>query len=377
MEGRMKKPIAIVAITKHGAENARRLAAQVPDADLYVSPKFKDDRVAIYYEEPLKDLIAKIFDGYITLVFYVSLGAVVRLIAPVLKDKKTDPAVLVVDDAGKYVISVLSGHLGGANEMAELLAAKIGAAPIVTTASDVGKTVPVDLVGRKLGWTIEDFSPVTAVSAAVVNEEPVAFVQETGEKNWWTRPTPVPPTVSLFDRIASIFENGRPPFSAVLLVTDRLSVRADLGRLADRTVVYRPRSLCLGMGCDSGVTVEDLEALVFPTLQSHGLSARCVRKVATVDLKQNEPGLVAFVNKHGYEFESFTRDLLNGLKDRVVTPSPYAEKYLKVVGVSEPAALLAAESSAPSESSPAGKAQLLVPKVKGTRCTLAVARVPF
>src|SRR3990167_4689324 len=104
MEGRMKKPIAIVAITKHGAENARRPAAQIPDADLYVSPKFKDDRVAIYYEEPLKDLIAKIFDGYITLVFYVSLGAVVRLIAPVLKDKKTDPAVLVVDDAGKYVI---------------------------------------------------------------------------------------------------------------------------------------------------------------------------------------------------------------------------------------------------------------------------------
>lgn len=368
----MKKPLAIVAITKHGAEKARIMASKVLDADLYISPKFKDERPAIYYEEPLKELIAKIFNEYISLVFYVSLGAVVRLIAPVLKDKKTDPAVLVVDDAGKYVISVLSGHLGGANEMAELLAEKIGASPIVTTASDVGKTVPVDLVGRKFGWTIEDFSTVTAVSAAVVNEEPVAFVQETGETNWWMRTTPIPATVRLFDSMANL-----PVFSAILWVTDRLDVKTPLGDMSGKTVVYRPKSLCLGMGCDSGVTVEELETLVFKTLESNGLSAKCIRKVATVDLKKNEPGVVAFVQKYGYEFESFTRDELNGLKDRVVTPSPYAEKYLKVIGVSEPAALLGAESNAPAAPNAAGRANLIVPKIKGSRSTLAVARIPF
>lgn len=379
----MKKPAAIVAITKHGAEKSRLLASKMPDADLYISPKFKAESQAageraIYYEEPLKDLIARIFNEYVALVFYVSLGAVVRLIAPVLKDKKTDPAVLVVDDAGKYVISVLSGHLGGANEMAEFVAEKIGAAAIITTASDVGKTVPVDLVGRKFGWTIEDFGAVTAVSAAVVNEEPVAFVQEAGEKNWWMRPTPMPPTVQLFDRIENVFRNGGEggkPFSAVLLVTDRLDVRADLKDMANKTVVYRPKSLCLGMGCDSGVTIEELEALAFETLKANGLSQKCIRKVSTVDLKEKEPGVVAFVRKYGFEFESFTRDELNGLKDRVLTPSPYAEKYLKVVGVSEPAALLGAESIAGL--SGRGQANLIVPKVKGSRSTLAVARIPF
>lgn len=378
----MKKPLAIVAITKHGADKARIMASRVPDADLFISPKFKDaagtaDIRPIYYEEPLKELIARIFGEYLTLVFYVSLGAVVRLIAPVLKDKKTDPAVLVVDDAGKFVISVLSGHLGGANEMAELLAEKIGAMPVVTTASDVGKTVPVDLVGRKFGWTIEDFSTVTAVSAAVVNEEPVAFVRETGEKNWWMRPTPIPPTVRVLDSIEQIFQNGDPACSAVLLVSDRLDLQSRLKQLAGKTVIYRPKSLCLGVGCDSGVTVEDLESLIFPALESNRLSSQCVRKVSTVDLKEKEPGVVAFVQKYGLEFESFTRDQLNGLKDRIVTPSPYAEKYLKVVGVSEPAALLGAESAAPDRADSAGRANLVVPKIKGSRCTLAVARIPF
>lgn len=379
----MKKPLAILAITKHGAEKSRKLAAAMPDADLYISPKFRDESPgaapAIYYEQSLKELIAGIFQEYITLVFYVSLGAVVRLIAPVLKDKKTDPAVLVVDDAGKYVISVLSGHLGGANEMAELVAEKIGAAPVITTASDVGKTVPVDLVGRKFGWVIDDFSTVTAVSAAVVNEEPVAFVQETGEKNWWMRETPIPPTIRCFSSLAEFLHPASSiehPASALLLVSDRIIPESDLGNLAAKTVTYRPKSLCLGMGCDSGVTVEELETLVFSTLKSAGLSEKCVRKIATVDLKENEPGVTAFVKKYGYEFESFTRDELNGLKDRVVTPSPYAEKYLKVVGVSEPSALLGAESCGTGADA-SGLAELVVPKTKGSRCTLAVARIPF
>ncbi len=376
----MRKSLAVVAITKHGAVKARALAARIHDADLFISPKFKDETAdagmpVTYYEEALKDVIGRIFAEYVTLVFFVSLGAVVRLIAPHLKDKKTDPAVLVIDDAARYVISVLSGHLGGANEMAEILADKIGAAPIVTTASDVGKTVPVDLVGRKIGWTIDDFSTVTAVSAAVVNEEPVAFVRETGEKNWWMRPTPIPPTVREFDSVDRMFDGG-PAVSAVLLVTDRRNALAGLRHLTGLTVVYRPKSLCLGMGCDSGVTPQELEDLVSRTLAANDLSEKCVRKVATVDLKEKEPGVVEFVKKFGFEFESFSRDRLNQLKDRVVTPSPYAEKYLNVVGVSEPSALLGAESASLIES-PTGLAQLVVPKVKGSRCTLAVARIPF
>ncbi len=107
------------------------------------------------YEGALRDEMAPLFAGYDQLVFFVSLGAVVRLIAPVLKSKDEDPGVMVVDDAGQFVIPVLSGHVGGANAMSERIADLLGATPVLTTASDVGKTIPVDILGRHLGWQVQ------------------------------------------------------------------------------------------------------------------------------------------------------------------------------------------------------------------------------
>jgi cobalt-precorrin 5A hydrolase len=169
--------------------------------------------------------------------FFVSLGAVVRLIAPHLKSKDEDPGVVVIDDAGQFVIPVLSGHVGGANFCAESIADLIGATPVVTTASDVGKTIPVDILGRELGWKVE--APkinITRVSAHVVNEEPIAFVQETGAKNWWTRNTPLPANIHIFNRLEDVELDK---FAAILWVTQR-QVDTDLWqRLNEKLIVYR------------------------------------------------------------------------------------------------------------------------------------------
>lgn len=148
------------------------------------------------YSGPFRNEIARLFTNYDQLVFLVSLGAVVRLIAPHLKSKDIDPGVIVVDDAGQFIIPVLSGHVGGANAYAEKIAQLTQGTAVLTTASDVGKTIPVDILGRELGWQVE--APkinITRVSAHVVNEEPIAFIQEVGEKNWWTRPTPLPANI--------------------------------------------------------------------------------------------------------------------------------------------------------------------------------------
>ena len=123
------------------------------------------------------------FSTHDPIVFMISVGAVVRLIAPYLHSKAEDPAVLVVDESGKFVIPVLSGHQGGANACAEQIAAWLGAIPVITTASDVGQTLAVDILGRELSWRIE--APkinITRVSAHVVNGDPVALVQETGAR---------------------------------------------------------------------------------------------------------------------------------------------------------------------------------------------------
>ncbi|MBI3772658.1 MAG: cobalamin biosynthesis protein CbiG [Gammaproteobacteria bacterium] len=235
--------VALVAITKHGAHQVTELAPRMPEATVIVAEKFSETMRSIpntlcSYSGALKDEIASMFSDYDQIVFFVSLGAVVRLIAPHLKSKDEDPGILVVDDAAQFVIPVLSGHVGGANAYAEHLAALLNATPVITTASDVGKTIPVDILGRELGWKVE--APkinITRVSAHVVNGEPIAFVQEAGSKQWWTRPTPLPANVHIFDQYEAVDLNQ---YKAVLWVTRRNIKDETWDSLSERLVVYRP-----------------------------------------------------------------------------------------------------------------------------------------
>jgi cobalt-precorrin 5A hydrolase len=237
--------IVMVAITKHGAAQAAGLAPKLPQADIITSMKFVDlfanvDNRVKPYEGALKKQIPLMFQEYDQIIYFVSLGAVVRLIAPHLKSKDEDPGVLVVDDAGQFVIPVLSGHVGGANAWAEYVAGLMDATPVLTTASDVGKTIPVDILGRELGWKVE--APkinITRVSAHVVNEEPIALVDErkNPSQDWWTRPTPLPKNIHLFEKFEDVDANK---FAAVLWVSSRALPESIWDELHEKLVVYRP-----------------------------------------------------------------------------------------------------------------------------------------
>lgn len=235
--------VVLVAITKHGAQQTADLARQMPSASVCVADKFAPLMAGLpnpvrAYGGAFRDEIATLFADFDQVVFFVSLGAVVRLIAPHLKSKDEDPGVLVVDDAAQFVIPVLSGHVGGANACALTVAALLGATPVLTTASDVGKTIPVDILGRELGWKVE--APkinITRVSAHVVNGEPVAVVQEAGSPHWWTRPTPLPASIQRFERLADV---DLTRFKAVLWITHAPVTDAHWAELHERLVVYRP-----------------------------------------------------------------------------------------------------------------------------------------
>ncbi|WP_347987759.1 cobalamin biosynthesis central domain-containing protein [Methylomonas sp. AM2-LC] len=235
--------VAIIAITKHGAAIASRLATLIPESVVVVSEKqamhlgeFKNRHSV--YQGALSTQIASFFEAYDQIIFLVSLGAVVRLIAPHLKSKDEDPGVLVIDDAAEFVIPVLSGHVGGANAYAEKIADFLKATPVITTASDVGKTIPVDILGRELGWQVE--APkinITRVSADVVNQQPIAFVQEAGSLAWWTRSTPLPTNIHLFQRFEDVDTHQ---YRSILWVTRR-DIDANIWQeFAERLVVYRP-----------------------------------------------------------------------------------------------------------------------------------------
>lgn len=358
------KSYALVAITKHGVENARKYAEKFPHVDLYYMKKFEQgdeaDKHIQLFDGTVRLLLPALFQQYKGLILIISLGAVVRMIAPILKDKKTDPGVLVVDDKGQYVVSVLSGHIGGANALTNEFSQAIGALPIVTTASDVQKTIPVDLFGARFGWIWDQDEKLTPVSASVVNEEHVAIVQETGETNWWMHDTAMPSNLKIYPSTRAAME-AKP--HATLLITDRL-IEKDEEVLLENGVIYRPKSIVLGMGCNRGTSLEEIEQVVDETLQELGLSKKSVKVLATIDLKKDEEGFIALTSKNNWEFITYTPEQLNEMP--LKNPSETVYKYTGAYGVSEPAALRYANAK-----------ELLLEKKKSGNVTISIARILF
>jgi cobalt-precorrin 5A hydrolase len=355
------KKVAVIAITRNGARLGARIVGNMPRADLKVMARYADAAggVGEAFHVPIQQVLSEAFFRYDGLVLIMSLGAVVRLIAPLLKDKRVDPAVVVVDDAGRYAISALSGHLGGANRLAEEVAAVLGATPVITTASDANRTIAVDLLGREFGWTLEIDAFVTAASAAVVNGDPVAIWQTTGERGWWRYDGPLPANLKLVDTVDEILADS---FGACLLVTDLILEDRLLARLP-HPVVYRPKSLVAGVGCNRGTGADEIRQVVTKALEEAGLSPLSLAALATVDIKRDEEGMLEAASALAVPICFFTREELDGVE--CPNPSEAVARWVGTRGVAEPAAVLASGGS------------LIVPKRKSGNVTVAIARKKF
>ena len=364
--------IAVVSITKHGIALAGRVIAALPGAALFCPEKFRvaaetaAPGAAHCYTGKVGDQVPALFAAFDGIVCIVSLGAVVRLIAPHLKNKEEDPAVVVIDEAGKFVIPVLSGHLGGANACAERLAALLGARPVLTTASDVSQTIAVDILGRELGWRVEaSKEALTRAAAAVVNGEPVAFVQEVGKTNWWPHATPLAGNITLFKRIEEV-----PPgaYAAVLWVTQR-DISAAMPQAAGaHLIVYRPPAtrLALGIGCDRGTSLATLQAALEQALALTGIDGSRIDVATSIDKKSDEAAILQLAARHDWPLSFFSAEMLATVE--VPNPSATVLKHMGTPAVSEAAALLAV--------APGGR--LLLEKFKylgsdGKNATLSIA----
>ncbi len=241
--------VAVISITRHGIATAGRVVGALPGAQLFAPEKFAAEAQAAApgnahgYGSKTGEQLGELFATHDTIVAVLSLGATVRMIAPFLQSKETDPAVVVLDEGGKFVIPVLSGHLGGANALAGHLATALGAQAVLTTASDSRETIAVDLLGRELGWTFEaTHDELVRASAAVVNDDPVALVQEAGSTDWWTRHAngrqgAMPANVTRFSRLEDVDPEK---FAAVLWISRRPMPADYREKLAGRSVTYRP-----------------------------------------------------------------------------------------------------------------------------------------
>jgi cobalt-precorrin 5A hydrolase len=355
-------PYAVVAITKHGVQIARTLLKTFQQVDVYYMKKFESgdeqERSIQLFEGSVRLLIPSLFQTYKGIIFIISLGAVVRMIAPILKDKKTDPGVVVIDDKGENVISVLSGHLGGANELTREVAKALHANAVITTASDVQQTIPVDLFGKRFGWEWDSPENLTSVSAAVVNEEQIAIVQESGERHWWDYDKPLPTHIKVYKNMDEA-KKANP--DAVLMITHRI-LSAEENEFLANGVLYRPKVIVLGIGCNRGTSSQEIEAVIHETLLKLNVSIKSVKAIATIDLKKDEKGLREVAQKYHWQFVYYHPEQLNSVP--IDSPSETVFKYTGAYGVSEPAAKLYSGSN-----------QLLLKKKKSGNVTISVGLI--
>ncbi|MDE1862655.1 MAG: cobalamin biosynthesis protein [Thaumarchaeota archaeon] len=350
--------VAVVAITRNGIAMARTLKSRFDSWQVFAPSKFSDnDSNITWFDDSTTAKVGELFRTHDALVCIFSLGAVIRLVAPHLKDKKTDPAVVVIDDAGKFVISALSGHLGGANMLAEEISQLTGGTAVITTAADVNKTIAVDLVGREFGWTVDDSSTVTRVSALMVNGERIGVFQDAGRSDWWLPKRELPANVTLFPTLE---EMSRSYCKGFLIITDR-EIR-DAGLLS-RSVVYRPKTLVVGVGLHWDTSSDTImEGLQF-CLSKFGLSPKSVARFASIRKESQVAGLREIAGKFGVPVDYYEKEDLARIS--IPNPSDVVQTFEGTPSVSEASAL---RSSC---------GRLVVEKQKfPPNLTIAIARIP-
>jgi precorrin-4 C11-methyltransferase len=328
--------IALIAVTRQGIEQARLLRQRLRAGDCYRPADDESPRQSWEhaYAGALSAQVPAWFSRYGQLVFFLAAGAVTRLIAPCLVGKESDPGVLAIDEAGQFVIPLLSGHRGGANAFARTVAGCLGATPVVTTASDVIGGLSLDLLEDAFGWTAEPRSLLKDAAMALVNRESVAIVQEIGTRGTWLDEMDPPENLTILSDAAQIAERS---FAKVIWVTDR-SLIANAEAL-----VFRPKSLVLGVGCERGVSLEAVEQGLEMFLQQHGYARTSIDTLASISVKADEPALLALAERHGWHTCFYAAEELAEVAG-IATPSAVVEKCVGTPGVAEPAALLAANT---------------------------------
>ncbi len=349
--------IAVIAITKGGALTGRSLCESSPGLQLYVSSRYADlagERCTAFEPQELKALIASLWKKHEGFVLIMATGIVVRMIAPLLESKETDPAVVVMDDAGRFAIALLSGHLGGANELAERCASAVGAQAVITTATDANNLPSFDMLAKEQGWLIDDISRVKTLNTLLLDNEEIAVVDRTGQTRTWLHGRG---RITFFDTCAEAVKSNARGF--LFVTNQQLPPEATPKKL----LILRPRNLVLGIGCNRGTAADEIEAFVTKHFSNLCLSLKSICTVASVAAKRDETGLIEFAARLGVPLRCFESSELS----RVAFPSPPSEHALAAVGVAgvaEPSAILAS-----------GGGRLLLKKAKSGNVTLAVAEL--
>ncbi|MGW8208432.1 MAG: cobalt-precorrin 5A hydrolase, partial [Syntrophobacteria bacterium] len=351
-EGAVRHGVAVLALTPGGSKLAAHIAANLEETSLYLPDKEASGFGGSYPFTDFKEAFAKCVKKHAGLVCVMATGIVVRFLAPLLKSKDEDPAVVVVDEMGSNVISLVSGHLGGANRLARQVAAITGGQAVITTATDVQGKMSFDELAKQAGLVIENLDRVKTLNMALLKEGQIGLY----DPGKWLQPH-LRETAGL-EILQRSEEAGEAELSGWIYVDDVIGSFEP-----PPCLVLRPKSLVVGVGCKRGTKAAEIGAAVDKVFEDHNLSLLAVRNLATVELKEDEEGLNELIKVHHWPAVYYS---VSDLQTPVEVPSPSdkVREHLGVESVCEKAAILSACAE-----------ELLVPKQILGKVTVAVARV--
>ena len=322
--------IGVIAITSGAQLLAETIDQQLDNATLI--PKRDGEKVA--------ELLARCWNHYDGFVCIMATGIVVRSIAPLLEDKKKDPCVIVCDQSGAHVISLLSGHLGGGNALASAIASITGGRAVITTASDTLGLVALDLWARENNLTPPSREALTQISTQLVNNGSLSVFSDitlTSLPNGLQRATSR-------DDAEIIVSNKK--YSSL------------------QAVQFYPQNLVVGIGCNRGTPMHEFEEALAELFSDLHLSRKSIKNLASIDKKNDEVGLLEFAEKYGWNIDFFDKTTINTQHNLEISLA--ALKAVGAIGVAEPASLLSAKSNL-----------LISRKRKWKNVTMAIAQAPF
>ncbi|MDA8272957.1 MAG: cobalamin biosynthesis protein [Deltaproteobacteria bacterium] len=352
------------------------------------------------YDNLSNDFLNNLFNEFDFIIFFLALGAVVRLISPYIKDKLNDPGVTVIDEAGKFAVSLLSGHIGGGNEFTKKAANFLGAIPVITTATDISGRFSVDMFAKKFGFFIEEAkTKIKEFNKASLSGE--KFIVYLNEGEWIKRGSGfnnylkelkrhieeyskkqdfgfITAASKFKESINNYFvnyDNSRSP-SLTPLNLIIISRRANLEELYEfnnfsdkhniNIAILRPKSLIVGIGCNKNTDFNEVEEFVASVFDKHNLSLNCIRNIATIDIKKDESGILKFGEKYGKFIDFYSKEEINEFmeknKIRENNTKSLCYKYTGAYSVCEPCALLSSKNK-----------ELLICKKKKGNVTMAAA----
>lgn len=337
-------PVAIWCITPNGKILGLRIKTELKNSTLFVSKKIGQKEIEnTFVFEKLSAEIHYQFNKFSGHVFIFSTGIAVRIIAPLLNSKIIDPAVVVVDDNGTHAISLISGHLGGANALSKKIARIVCGTPVITTATDTNNLRAIDLIAKENRLFIETPQNIKLINMAFLMGKPVGlfdpfgFVKTNLQKKYFSNKNRA--------------ENS----------TEKIFCSFEIKNVSRETLILRPPVLSVGIGCNRGTSCKNLKQFLFMVLKKEKLSVNSISEFASVDIKKDETGLLELSKEMKIPIIFFDKKRLSSVKT-IMTPSQMVEKHLGIKSVCEAAAILSANNG-----------ELIVPKNKNKDVTLAVA----